>query len=63
MRDEQTVQSDHSQKGPEDVVKLLTGADEDYVVSLQREGFVARQQSQDYSAVVAHAELDSPVSF
>jgi len=25
MRNEQTVQSEHSQKGPEDVVKLLIG--------------------------------------
>ncbi len=43
--------------------KLLIGADEDYLVSLQREGLVAGQQSQDYSAVVAHAELDRTVSF
>ena len=63
MRDEQTVQSEHSQKALESLVKLLIGADEDYVVSLQTEGLVARQQSQDYSAVVAHAEVDSPVSF
>jgi len=41
MHDEQTVQSERSQKGSEDVVKLLIGVGHNAMVPLQREPCVA----------------------